>query len=457
MAAKKTKWDAATVAKMVANPGNRSKIPTQYLPDKYKKIRERNQWTPGRVAAAVANPGTRANVPTGLLPDKYRKVREQNERFGAPITPGSSQTYGDVARQRKAAETLEFGADPVGKAQANEAQTAAWYDAYKRDLEAHRVRQEGYGQQAVSQFSNMAGTAGQVPPGLSAQNAQVASNAQGVRDQLRAGLGAELASRAANANTVASATEANSGLLKAEAVKKQRDSTQATRDKLGAWRSQFMNSARDSEAKNVLALSIAKDKTAAELAADAAKLAQDDRESRRSANTSRMNNAANNATSRANNAANNAAKKKGTSWLPQASQNSFSDSFSAARSSANDLRNSGMTRAQVKKLLMTGRSASTVEANGKKVKIPSIAKVGNSAALRAALDAVYDGSLSAGTVRELHGRKVQIGPLGVKTSGQLGARRATRLKQNKAAKQALRQGQRIGQELADYRGPAEDE
>lgn len=415
------------------------------------------KWTAERIARLVANPGTRASVPTQYLPERYRKMREQNQRFAAPITPGSGLTYGDVARQRKAAETLQFGADPVGKALAREKQTSDYYEAYKNDLAAARVRQEGYGQQAVTQFAGMAGTAGQVPAGLSGENAKVASNAQGVRDQLRAGLGQELASRAANANTVASQQQANAGLLKAEAMKKAGDDTQALRDKLGAWRQQYMDTARDSESKNVLALSIAKDKTAAQLASEAAKLAQQDRESRRQANTSRMNNAADNATSRANNAANNAAKKKGTSWLPQAAQNSFSDSFSAARSSANDLRNSGMTRAQVKKLLMTGRSASTVEANGKKVKIPSIAKVGNSAALRAALDAVYDGSLSAGTVRELHGRKVQIGPLGVKTSGQLGARRATRLKQNKAAKQALRQGQRIGQELADYRGPAEDE
>lgn len=403
MAAKKTKWDAATVAKMVANPGNRSKIPTQYLPDKYKKIRERNQWTPGRVAAAVANPGTRANVPTGLLPDKYRKVREQNERFAAPITPGSSQTYGDVARQRKAAETLEFGADPVGKAQANEAQTAAWYDAYKRDLEAHRVRQEGYGQQAVSQFSNMAGTAGQVPPGLSAQNAQVASNAQGVRDQLRAGLGAELASRAANANTVASATEANSGLLKAEAVKKQRDSTQATRDKLGAWRSQFMNSARDSEAKNVLALSIAKDKTTAQLASEAAKLAQQDRESRRQANTSRMNTAANNATRTAINAANNAAKgkPKGKSpWLSQGQQNTFRNSVENARAAIPALKKAGASRAEVADMLRRG-------GNG-------LPKIGNSLALSVALDSIYDGALSRRTVQRLHNDGYKIGPLGLK-------------------------------------------
>lgn len=407
MAAKKTKWDAATVAKMVANPGNRSKIPTQYLPDKYKQMRERNQWTPGRVAAAVANPGTRANVPTGLLPDKYRKVREQNERFAAPITPGSSQTYGDVARQRKAAETLEFGADPVGKAQANEAQTAAWYDAYKRDLEAHRVRQEGYGQQAVSQFSNMAGTAGQVPPGLSAQNAQVASNAQGVRDQLRAGLGAELASRAANANTVASATEANSGLLKAEAVKKQRDSTQATRDKLGAWRSQFMNSARDSEAKNVLAMQIAGVQSAADLASEKARLEQQDRISRRQANTSRMNTAANNATSLANNAANNANKNKnGTGgkspWLSTGQQNTFRNDLEKARAAVADAKRAGLSRAQAGKALLRG---------GGKVQ-----RIGNQLALSVALDAAYDGALSRRNVQRLHESGYKIGPLGIKVT-----------------------------------------
>ena len=159
-------------------------------------------------------------------------------------------------------------------------------------------------------------------------------------------------------------------------------------------------------------------------------------------------------TSRANTAANNAAKGSKNSWLPQADQNSFVDSFSSARTAANQLRGTGMTRAQVKQLLTSGRSASTVEVNGKKVQVPAIAKVGNSAALRAALDVAYDGALSAGTVRDLHGRKIQIGALGVKTARQLGASRASRLKRNKAAKQALRQGQRIGQELATYTGPA---
>lgn len=405
MAAKKTKWDAATVAKMVANPGNRSKIPTQYLPDKYKKIRERNQWTPGRVAAAVANPGTRANVPTGLLPDKYRKVREQNERFAAPITPGSSQTYGDVARQRKAAEALQFGADPVGKALAREKQTSDYYEAYKNDLAAARARQEGYGQQAVSQFAGMAGTAGQVPAGLSGENAKVASNAQGVRDQLRAGMGQELASRAANANTVASQQQANAGLLKAEAMKKAGDDTQALRDKLGAWRQQYMDTARDSESKNVLALSIAKDKTTAQLASEAAKLAQQDRNSRRQANTSRMNNAADNATRTAINAANNAAKgkpKTKSPWLSTDQQNTFRNDLEKARAAVADAKGAGLSRAQAGKALLRG---------GGKVQ-----RIGNQLALSVALDAAYDGALSRRNVQRLHESGYKIGPLGIKVT-----------------------------------------
>ena len=403
MAAKKTKWDEALVAKMVTNPGDRSKIPTQYLPDKYKQMRERNQWTPAKVAAAIGNPGTRANVPTGLLPEKYRKIREQNERFAAPITPGSSLTYGDVARQRKAAETLQFGADPVGRALAREKQTSDYYEAYKNDLAAARVRQEGYGQQAVSQFAGMAGTAGQVPAGLSGENAKVASNAQGVRDQLRAGVGQELASRAASANTLASSQQANAGLLKAEAMKKAGDDTQALRDKLGAWRQQYMDTARDSEAKNVLALSIAKDKTTAELASEAAKLAQQDRESRRQANTSRMNNALNNATSLANNAANNANKNKpkGKSpWLSQGQQNTFRNSVENARAAIPALKKAGASRAEVADMLRRG-------GNG-------LPKIGNSLALSVALDSIYDGALSRRTVQRLHNDGYKIGPLGLK-------------------------------------------
>ena len=361
------------------------------------------KWTPDRIARLVANPGTRAKVPTQFLPEQYRKMREQNQRFAAPITPGSGLTYGDVARQRKAAEALQFGADPVGKALAREKQTSDYYEAYKKDLEAARVRQEGYGQQAVSQFAGMAGTAGQVPAGLSGENAKVASNAQGVRDQLRAGMGQELASRAASANTLASSQQANAGLLKAEALKASGKQTQELRDKLGAWRQQYMDTARDSEAKNVLALSIAKDKTTAQLASEAAKLAQQDRESRRQANTSRMNNALNNATSLANNAANNANKNKpkGKSpWLSQGQQNTFRNSVENARAAIPALKKAGASRAEVADMLRRG-------GNG-------LPKIGNSLALSVALDSIYDGALSRRTVQRLHNDGYKIGPLGLK-------------------------------------------
>lgn len=361
------------------------------------------KWTPDRIARLVANPGTRAKVPTQFLPEQYRKMREQNQRFAAPITPGSGLTYGDVARQRKAAEALQFGADPVGKALAREKQTSDYYEAYKNDLAAARARQEGYGQQAVTQFAGMAGTAGQVPAGLSAENAKVASNAQGVRDQLRAGMGQELASRAASANTLASSQQANAGLLKAEALKASGKQTQELRDKLGAWRQQYMDTARDSEAKNVLALSIAKDKTTAQLASEAAKLAQQDRESRRQANTSRMNTAANNATRTAINAANNAAKgkPKGKSpWLSQGQQNTFRNSVENARAAIPALKKAGASRAEVADMLRRG-------GNG-------LPKIGNSLALSVALDSIYDGALSRRTVQRLHNDGYKIGPLGLK-------------------------------------------
>lgn len=361
------------------------------------------KWTAERIARLVANPGTRASVPTQYLPEQYRKMREQNQRFAAPITPGSGLTYGDVARQRKAAEALQFGADPVGKALSREKQTSDYYEAYKRDLEAARVRQEGYGQQAVTQFAGMAGTAGQVPAGLSGENAKVASNAQGVRDQLRAGVGQELASRAASANTLASQQQANAGLLKAEALKASGKQTQELRDKLGAWRQQYMDTARDSEAKNVLALSIAKDETAAQLASEAAKLAQQDRESRRQANTSRMNNAADNATSLANNAANNANKNKpkGKSpWLSTGQQNTFRNDLEKARAAVADAKATGLSRAQVGKVLLRGGGG--------------VPKIGNQLALSVALDAAYDGALSRRNVQRLHDSGYKIGPLGLK-------------------------------------------
>lgn len=454
MAGKNEKWTPERVAKLVKNPGDRSKVPTEFLPAKYKQMRERNRWTPEKVAAAVKNPGTRANVPAGLLPENLRRQREQNVRFAQPLVEGSSLTYGDVARRRKADETLQFGADPVGRAQANERTTASWFDQYQRDLEQHRQRVEGYGQSANAQAQSLAAQAGQVsaPAGMSSENQQVAANAAAVRGQLAGGQGIELAERGRAANTLASLMQASGSGSKAQALGQARRNTEDVRSKLGAFRTKYMADARDSESKNVLAVQLATGKLAASAAEGAADRAAKAAENKadRAADAGKVNQYGyTNAQwskmtpeQRRQAAADwkkaTTGSRGGSGGATREAQNRLLNNASSAAAAVADLRKKGYTRAEAQRLLQTGRASQTV--NG--TKIPAISKVEDSVALRVALDREYDGSLSAATVRLLHDRGFRVAGLG-KTATQLGSR-ASQLRGRKHDAQAGRVNRRRG-------------
>ena len=254
-------WTPARVAKMAVNPGNRSKIPLEKLPAQYRQQ---------RIQRLVKDPRTRASVPLGMLPAQYRQAREQRIRFQSPITPGSSLTYGEVARRRKAEETLAFGADPVGKAQQNERQIGSWYDDYQRQLEQHRQRVEGYGQQAGQQVAGLVGQAnGQVsalPADASAENRDVAARAAAARAGVASAMGAEVAARSQGANEFASTMQAAGGAAALFGKTQAHDKVGDVSSKLGAWRQKYMADAREAEAKNVLAVQLAAGKTAAQIA-----------------------------------------------------------------------------------------------------------------------------------------------------------------------------------------------
>lgn len=382
------------------------------------KLGGQQAWTKERVAAMVANPAHRRHVPVEMLPAKYRQMREQNTRFRQPLVEGSSVTYGDVARRRKADETLQFGADPVGRAQENERITGSYYDQYLRDLDAHRQRVEGYGAAANTQADMLARQAGKVsaPEGMSLDNNQVAAQAAAVRGQLAGGMGTELAGRGRAASTLASLMQASGSGSKAQALGQARRNTEDVRSKLGAFRTKYMADARDSESKNVLAVQLATGKLAASAAEGAADRAADagkvNQYGYTNAQWSKMTpEQRRQAAADWKKATTGKTPKKDKTkspWLPQSQQNTLANAFESARQAVGEWSATGASRAELARLLSAGGSQ---KVNGKTIKIP---RVGNNLALKMALDMQYNGGrLSRGTVKLLHDKGYKIKSFGV--------------------------------------------
>lgn len=134
------------------------------------------------LAEKLRDPALRATLPDSALTPELLRKRRRNRRLNAPFVPGSDMTYGDVARERKAATQLAYG--PV-ESQLLQRQTNIphWFDQYKQDLAAKQTAQRERYQQAVA--------------GVTAQGAatQEASNAE--RARIDAEMRADAASRGA--------------------------------------------------------------------------------------------------------------------------------------------------------------------------------------------------------------------------------------------------------------------
>lgn len=120
-------------------------------------------------------------------------------------------------------------------------------------------------------------------------------------------------------------------------------------------------------------------------------------------------------------------------YLGTSQQTTFKTTFESTRTMAGKYKDQ-YSRQELSKLLLTGRPAQTVyvDKNGKllpdvtdlttahkqgghAIKLPAVPKVSNSAAISAALDAIYDGHLSAATIRKLHAAGIKVNGLGVST------------------------------------------
>lgn len=237
----------------------------------------------GRVARLLANAGERSKLPDSYLPAAQLAQRQLNKRLAQPVTPGSSMTQRDLARQTQAAADVKYGA-ATQQAQQNVTQlgqvqrdTSDWYDAYLRELAAHQANVAGFQQQAQQSVAGLSQAAGALPAhgaatGLSGENQATALQASAVRKALTDSFGAMLTSQGANANTYADALAHVVGPgAKVQALDvaagnqgKARQQLQQLVAERGAFRQTLADQTKQDEAKNVLATSIA---TGKELAA----------------------------------------------------------------------------------------------------------------------------------------------------------------------------------------------
>lgn len=163
-----------------------------------------NKYTPQRVARLVKNPGTRASVPTKYLPAQYRRQRELNQRLDSPVTPGSSLTNRQAARERNATVDQRYGplesqlGQKLQQSQRVQQAIPQWYDQYRQLLNAaQQGAQQGYAA-ANQQMQALQAGAGQqlASPQIAAQNAQIASLG-GIEDPAQAQIAAQAASQRA--------------------------------------------------------------------------------------------------------------------------------------------------------------------------------------------------------------------------------------------------------------------
>lgn len=108
-------------------------------------------------------------------------------------------------------------------------------------------------------------------------------------------------------------------------------------------------------------------------------------------------------------------KKKGVKWATQEQHAAAKDAIEYAKTVIAQQKQIGRGRAETIQLLVKGRPQSKVtNKDGEEVTIPPIQAIGGDYA-RAATNLVFDGTLSRGDVKRLHGRRLQIKRLGYQT------------------------------------------
>lgn len=252
---------------------------------KKKTLAQRIAADPKLKAKYLSNPGLRSKLPDSALTPDLLKRRQANAYNATPITPGSSVTNAQLARDTAAAQTVRYGqAEQALKMQGLGTMQLArneqdWYGGYQRELAQHAQNQQainaqanaanlalqqGIGQvgQAQTQQLQQGADASAAQRGATAQNlGPEQEQAQAVRAQMAQGLGSlQVATGAANsryadtmANVVAPAQKLSALQQSGQDFKKVLfNAGQLAREK-GAYGEEYKSGRVADEFKNILA------------------------------------------------------------------------------------------------------------------------------------------------------------------------------------------------------------
>lgn len=252
---------------------------------KKRSLAQRIQADPKLKAKYLGDPGLRSKLPDRLLTPELRQRRAAQAYNAAPVTPGSSLTNAQLARDMQNAQTVRYGqAEQALKQQGLGTMQLAkseqdWYGAYQRELAQHAQNQQAINAQANAANLALQQGIGQVGQAQTqqlqqgadtsaAQRGATAGNlgpeqaqAQAVRGQMAQGLGAlQVATGAANARYAGALAGPVVGAQRLSALQRSGQDfqkvlgqgAQLAREK-GAYGEEYRTGRITDEQKNVLA------------------------------------------------------------------------------------------------------------------------------------------------------------------------------------------------------------
>lgn len=219
-----------------------------------------------RLAKWLANPALRSKLPTGDLTTAQQAARAWAVKTQTPVTPGSSLTQAQLASQTKAAIAEKYGpAQSQDQANLKSAQQfqqnqASWYQQYLAAAQANQTAVANSTTQANNEINALQGATANLA-GQSPGADQTSVNAAAVRSALLGSFGALVAGQgnAANANAINRAQvvapgQAIVGSQAAEGIVQKALSDLSTlAQQKGADATSFKASTIANEEKNVLA------------------------------------------------------------------------------------------------------------------------------------------------------------------------------------------------------------
>lgn len=392
-----------------------------------------------------------------LTPELLRK-RLVARRMKRPILPGSSQTYGDMLSERKAASELRYG-QSERSLQAQQPRDAGWYDAYLQAVREAQARQQGQqaqtaaqiqqfgqaglnaSQQAQAQLDSqmqalVAPTGAAVDPSV----ANVGQQASLVRQALVNSVGATASANAQAQGDLLRTRESAGGLAKLEHLDDLSKQLAALQREKGAYEVDFEAQFKDDARRAVLedqAFGLKQDQEAFDQADALADNARADAE-----NASKLNkygytssewtalSEAERDRIRRRGGSGGSGSSGGIKWGTPAAQGEAQRSVESAMTYARQLRKYG--RANAARWLVTGQPAQPLydeivdPKTGKTTqqrRLDSAGRAMSSPAIPAfdpvlasvALDMVFDGHISRNNLKRLHERGIKVKALGLTT------------------------------------------